>query len=98
MLIPHGLEHKEYKITLGPIKTEGPQACLLPRESGIGAQFHTENLEGTCFLQHGQLTRTMETWLYLGLFGSCELQLSHKIRTGVTATTRTSEMSNEITH
>lgn len=52
MLIRHDLEHKEYKITLSPIKTEGPQACLLPQESGVGAQFRTENLEGTCFPQH----------------------------------------------
>lgn len=52
MLIPHDLEHKEYKITLSPIKIEGPKACLLPQKSGIGAQFYTENLEGACILQH----------------------------------------------
>lgn len=38
VLIWHALEHKERKLTLRPIKAQGPQACLLPQKSGISAQ------------------------------------------------------------
>lgn len=75
-----------------PCQGPGPTSLSLAF-SGIGAHLHTENLENTSLLQHRTLNWGNGDWLYLCLFGNCELQFSHnKMRTWAAATTRTSEM------